>query len=240
MLYGLESKESSLTSYDIKSPFFISNMIQLLTYLDVWSHMKEDNNELYLSSCEMEIFIAIDALFSIFHKLELLYSTLPDQRINAKKTEAKDILPRMEKNILYKNGGIFFSFVHILSDMFCHFKKPDYKSPTLGLLTNLLSGVTKQLKRQQSKEIIIDSKPGSPSHSKSSGIFEVNLLERIGKSNENLLKIFKNHNSEGYFEPIIKKKKNYSLNPSVKFFFILPVFKSFREGQFTAIFYTFY
>ena len=198
--------EGELMPIKLMSKEFVSNIIHLLTFINTW---KLEDLMLY----EEEIVKLSEVLFRLFNNLEIMWSILPDFRIQAKKNEALSIIKKIETASLYKNGGVFFTFLHLLLNLFVHSRLPESKTLCIKALETLINppnpsnpGSQNNLSLDKSIEDPMISKAMSQSQKIKIVVYETILLKRIEQANENLTGIMKHPNSLGYLEPIAARK----------------------------------
>ena len=184
---------------EIEKPEVILNLVHLLTYLSMWI-VNVDGSVIHQE--EAEICAVVKLLVSIFSKLEILHSTMPNFKIIMNQLDHIELMKRSQKRSLFKNGGIFFTMFHFLMKLLPRLSKPENKS----LITDLLSFVVLPHDIKKSKDTSEEKmKPAD-------------LIQKIECSNTSFVRIMRSvfpfKDVEGYLE-INNSEKNILTRPAV-------------------------
>ena len=124
-------------SSDPKAPkAILQNLTHLLNYFAVWVTA---HHKIIIQHRENEICDVIDKLFSIFEKLRFVYATFPDLRITLPQFDIGETIKVMESQPdLMRNGGIYFTMLSLLMDVFSEIKGIQNRASLLKMISLLM------------------------------------------------------------------------------------------------------
>ena len=177
----------------------LENIIDLLNYFAIWI----TNSQLdILQARESEICVAAELLFSIFYKFKFIYATFPDLKVTTFQSEFYITIKDIENQLnLLKNGGIFFTMLSLLFDIFSKIQILENKLSIVRLISTLVCYKSWKKSQDTTEDRIWE---------------KLNMTQRIEFSNKNLISGLEIKDCYAYFGFV--RHKNLLTKPAVILF----------------------